>query len=252
MKLAVIEGKSGSRNMVYKYRLAYHMLLAQKVHADPAWFDQIIRNYRRWGFFIMLDNGTAEGEPLSHETLVEMYNFVKPDELVLPDVLGDRKETLKATNTFLTDWGDKIPPRKRIVVPQGETLEEWEACLDVMASRMEFGTIGVPKHLEGKEGTRVEAIRFIEERGYHNRYHVHLLGCYKDPVQEVRRALAMGPWIRGVDTAAPIAYAQKGVDIQVGYHVGYVWSGGFVGNEENIEELISMNMDKLLKACSGG
>ena len=252
MKLAVIEGKSGSRNMVYKYRLAYHMWLAQKVREDYDRFGRILRNYKRWGYFLMLDNGTAEGQPLSHDELMEVWDFVRPDELVLPDVLEDRSGTLAATQLFLEGYGDKVPVQKRVVVPQGETLDEWEDCLDAMASRFEFATIGVPKHLEGKDGNRVEAVRFIEERGYHRKYHVHLLGCYEDPVLEIRRALAMGPWIRGIDTAAPIAYAQQGLDIQVGYHVGYVWNGGFVGREEEIEQLLSMNMDKLLKACAGG
>jgi hypothetical protein len=248
MKLALI-GDVQTSNMAHAYGGAYKFFLAQKVktyqpyyHNNHEYFERI----RRRSNFVMLDNGTPEGTPLSYEQLLEAYNIVQPDELILPDVLENAEETLKDTFTFLKLYEEEVPPIRRMVVPQGTSVDEWEWCLDeFVSSRFAFETIGVPKHMEGKEGGRVACLQAIERRGLHRLHHVHMLGCYEQPVMEVRRAMAACPWVRGIDTAAPFAYAQAGEDIQCGKHIGYAWGKDFD------EERASWNIDALLRACQG-
>lgn len=244
MKLALISGLH-DHNLRHHYRLGYHMFLAQYILRDY-WPDQLLRNYRRWGYFIILDNGTPEGSLQSNVDLLSAYDTVQPDELILPDVLENIEATLAATIGFVNEYAVRVDPIKRMVVPQGNDLFEWGQCLDRLVKEVEFASIGVPKHLEGKEGGRVEALRYIQQKHYHTKYYIHLLGCYKDPIKEVREAVAIAPWIRGIDTAAPIGYAQANKDIQCGKHYGYSWDKDFD------EEAASYNLDKLLRACAGG
>jgi len=248
MKLALI-GDVQTNNMTTAYGGGYKFFLAQKVMTyQPYYYNdyEYFKRIRRRGYFVMLDNGTPEGVPLDHSELVKAYKIVQPDELVLPDVLEDSQATLEASYTFLQNYEEIVPPRNRMFVPQGKTVEEWEWCLDEFEnSRHTFETIGVPKHMEGKEGGRVACLQAIERRGLHKKYHVHMLGCHKEPVKEVRYAIAACPWIRGIDTAAPYAYAQAGKDITCGEHYGYTWGRDFD------EERASWNIDALLRACQG-
>jgi hypothetical protein len=225
------------------------MVLAQYVKTKQFASEDylIFKIKRRRGQFVILDNGTPEGELQGNNSLMEAYRIVQPDELVLPDVWEDRSATVRAVIQFVEEYGDEVPPIKRMVVPQGLSMSGWKACLQELVSEVSFTTIGVPKHLDGKEGGgRVEAVRWIEQMGWHNHYHVHLLGCYQDPVREVREIMAIAPWVRGIDTAAPFAYAQEKKDITVGYHISYEWGAPFD------EETASWNIDAMLRACSGG
>lgn len=246
MKLALIAGSIPASNMANQYMNSYKFLLPQKIGRMQEDAPRVMVNYRRRGYFVMLDNGAPEGQLQDNVKLMEAYDLVQPDELVLPDILEGIEATMKATTAFINEYGDRVPPRKRMVVPQGETFEEWEKCLDWMVQEVDFATIGVPKHMEEKEGGRVACLQAIERKELHLYKHVHMLGCFQDPVKEVRHAIAACPWIRGIDTAAPFAYAQDDLDIQVGYHVSYEWGGAFD------EESASYNIDKLLKACAGG
>lgn len=249
MKLALITGGVPAANMAHQYMQSYKFLLPQKLSQEYGSENyRALKMMQRRGYFRILDNGAPEGQLQDNAILIEAYNLVQPDEFILPDILEDAKKTIELANAFTKEHGDKVPPRKRMIVPQGESLAEWCNCLDKFAGNpyYEFATIGVPKHLEGKEGGRVEALQHIERMEYHRCWHVHMLGCFQDPVKEVRLALSVAPWVRGIDTAAPFAYAQQELDIQCGYHIGYEWGKPFD------EEMASYNIDKLLRACAGG
>lgn len=247
MKLALITGGVPAANMANQYMQSYKFLLPQMLEREYGGNNyNVLKNFRRRGYFVILDNGAPEGSLQDNVALLTSYDLVQPDELIIPDILEDRKATMKATTIFIASYGVKVPPLKRMIVPQGKSIFEWGQCLDEMVNKFDFATIGVPKHLEEKEGGRVEALQYIERKQYHARYHVHMLGCFQDPVKEVRLAMAVAPWIRGIDTAAPFAYAQEDKDIQCGYHISYEWGKAFD------EEAASYNIDKLLRACAGG
>ena len=127
MKLALISGVH-DYNLRYKYRIGYRFMLAQKwiqgYWDDVGRADQLLKNYHRWGYFIILDNGTPEGQLQNNVDLLSAYDRIKPDELVIPDVLFDGSETLKASRLFLREA--ELPSRKRMLVPQGSTMKEWK------------------------------------------------------------------------------------------------------------------------------
>jgi hypothetical protein len=184
-------------------RLSFHFVLAQHLKpVDAHWY----RDRAARGDFSIIDNGAAEGEPVSAKYLLERANMICADEIVLPDVLKDGHATIVASTE---EWLlDSIPSRSRMVVPQGDSWGEWEWCLDSLLQRASPATIGVPKWIEGElPGGRLRALKHIRERGLDGRYNIHLLGLARPPLREIRELNF--PFVRSIDTSLPIALAQQ-------------------------------------------
>lgn len=162
-----------------------------------------------YGHFIIVDNGAAEPkeERIPFDDVCKWAAYIGADEVVMPDVLYKAEETI-AASTDAYAMRD-VPENKRMVVPQGTDWEEWAWCLVELHHRLEFATIGIPKHLERLPGGRVEAINIIFREGLIKKYNIHLLGCYKDPRTEILNAHKRASFIRGIDTGAAFAYAQN-------------------------------------------
>jgi hypothetical protein len=183
------------------------MFLGQWAVKDAGYMNEIARLHRR-GDYILLDNGAAEPEEerVPFPTIVaRVLPYV--DEIALPDVLYDTDETIARTLAF----AELVPPRKRMIIPQGHTWDEWFSCLQTLAFmlRGEFRTIGVPKHLE-RLGGRAQGLRFLKSRDYTNNFDVHLLGVWGNPHTEIQQAREAFAGVRGIDTGYPLAAAQAG------------------------------------------
>ena len=199
MKLAVI---TPNPTDLCEHRLSYHMVLAQEALRHPA--------YARWyyeaskrGDFIILDNGTAEGDAVTIDQLIEAANLVRADEIAMPDVLEDSEATIalhmdKHTRTL-------IPAKRRMIIPQGKDEDEWLSCCETLIENCPAATIGVPKHTERFVGGRSKLIGSISHGREHN---IHALGCYGNPIDEVWALTVCTNNVRGIDTGAPIAHAQ--------------------------------------------
>lgn len=243
MKLALIPGSKGT-SLVDFIGLSYHLVLAQHVLADPK-YEQFYKERHDQGDFILMDNGAAEEGTLSVEGLMYAARMIHPDEIILPDHLCDADATIKATmdeNVLAL-----IPPRKRAVVPQGNTIDEWLTCANYLVDELEFTTLCIPKHAERFPGGRVSILNAIHKLNWHNYYNIHMLGIWGDPYHEPRKIAEAAPWVRGLDTAAPFAFAQAGLAItSTGMeHISHSWNG--VVNKP----LVISNVDALLYAMRG-
>jgi len=224
------------------FELSYHLVLAQ--HLDDERYFRWYRQKASHGDFIIMDNGAAEfGQSADFDQVVAMAESVLADEIVMPDVLQDAEGTLKLTQTYL----NRVVPKYRMMVPQGKALEDWKECLAEMVS-WECASIGIPKLYEDLWG-RKKMLQHIYNQTLHYSHHIHLLGCYQHPVREITEARTDFPWIRGIDTGAPFAYAQKGAihNYQSGFHVSLDWHAeiGFKGEAVG-------NIYDTLEACLGG
>jgi hypothetical protein len=221
MKLAVI-APPGSMRLIRDQ--GYNFALGQELCREV--------RYLRWhevaayeGRFIIVDNGAAEPEDerLPFEEIV-YQSLGLADEIILPDKLRDSKWTLE--HSLDGAVLNLVPARKRFVVPQGKNWDEWKECLHLMFTVAIPATIGVAKWIEGGlPGGRPQALKYIMEAGYHHHCNIHLLGIYEKPREEVTEAAAVLPSIRGVDTGAPIAYAQNDVPITDDAHYSLDWGG---------------------------
>jgi hypothetical protein len=128
----------------------YHLLLAHNILADPVAHTQFWAH--RSEAFIIMDNSLIElGRPLDASKVVEAAEMVNAQVVVLPDVLGDAKATLR----FIKHDIGKIPKHFiRLGVVQGTSLEE---CLRMTTEMVRLGVdaISVPRHLTERLGSRV-------------------------------------------------------------------------------------------------
>jgi len=224
MKLALITDPRGF-SVVDQFQMSYHLVLAQYVRMETKYSDYYREKGER-GCFLMMDNGAAENLQLKLHELKSAAELIRPDEIILPDVLADSVATLEATkNPEVLEF---VPPRQRAVVPQGDTFDSWLHCANNMVNEMDFATMCVPKHTERFPGGRPTLLSTIEKLGWHKYYNIHLLGIWGNPKTELA-ALKEFKWVRGIDTAAPFAWAQHKLEIfdSDTLHVSHTWGKRF-------------------------
>jgi hypothetical protein len=238
MKYALIAQPNGGDQLVNEFRLTYHLVLAQYVLSDRR-YAAFYHNLHMQDHFIMLDNGAAEnGHSIGIENVVRAADLVGVDEIVMPDVLDECNATISATANAMKF----VPERMRAVVPQGKDWADWEYCATHLVA-MHCRTICVAKRYEAFEGGRAHALGIIRQHKWHLTHDVHLLGCYRNPLREILDAIEAAPWARGIDTSAPISYAQSGDTLDHPKWHSLVWDAPFHHTTAVV------NMDLILEAC---
>lgn len=97
--------------------------------------------------FITMDCGAAEDSLVTEEVLLDIVQELKPNEVVSPDVLFDKEQTLTNFYSFLL----KMEQRKLLehtsvfACPQGQTKEEWLECYYTMVTCPNVTCVGLSK-----------------------------------------------------------------------------------------------------------
>lgn len=196
----------------------YLMCLAHLVKQSDEYAGYYTNAASDRGRFVLMDNGAAEGSQLSNEELLECYLKVRPDELVLPDTLCDTDDTLAKFGPALDYFTAHNLPCRFMAVPQGETLDDWVRCAEVMVQDPRVDTIGVSKFLTQVTGNLTARMVALGELGCliekYRRYdlEVHLLGCNEEPALVHMMAKAF-PFVRGCDTACGYLCAKAGIEV---------------------------------------
>ncbi len=221
MKLAVI-APTNYLGWVQASELGYHMALGQELFRDAAYY-KFYQTLASYGHFIIVDNGAAEPEEERAEFkhIADIALEMKADEIILPDKLRDFEWTME--NSCSDYVLNTIPMNKRFVVPQGENWFEWQNSLRDLVLILQPATIGLAKWLEELPGGRRYAMELIMENGYHKRFNVHMLGVHSKPIAEAKAVAKVFPGVRGIDTGAPIAYAQNSETISNEKHFSLDW-----------------------------
>jgi len=221
MKYALITPPRGFA-LLKAYGFGYHFVLPQ--YLNDSFYKMFYQTLHYQGHFLLMDNGAAElGEGIPDADLVKAAEEIGADEIVMPDVLDNARATLERTYAA----HQLFPKHKRAMCPQGSTWDEWEYCATVMLN-MGCATLCVAKRYELLPGGRLKALSIIEQNHWHRDHHIHLLGCSKNPLHEADVAFKRAPWIRGIDTAAPVAYAQAGWHLNLApHHCSLDWDADF-------------------------
>lgn len=97
--------------------------------------------------FITLDNGAAEESLVTDQILLDIVKELKPNEVVSPDVLFDKKQTLDNFYSFLLKMEKQklLSHTSVFACPQGETKEEWLQCYYTMMTCPDVSCIGLSK-----------------------------------------------------------------------------------------------------------
>jgi hypothetical protein len=159
--------------------------------------------------FYILDNGAAEGKEVDFGTLMEHADRLSVDELVIPDVLGDKERTLELFWQHIESFNDlECDP---MVVVQGETVMECDDFISQMVDYNRYMTLGIPRHLLKRTGDiaiRLKLAAYARGRGHSGR--LHALGASNYWPTEVSSLSDMGMF-NGMDTSMPYMYGLQEV-----------------------------------------
>lgn len=229
MKFAAIIPPSGLR-ILERVGLGYHLVLAQELLRNKE-YREYYRILGRLGHFIIVDNGAAERDTPPFEEVVKVGRYIGASEFVMPDVVLDEDATLEAL--LQGRVLDLVPARMRFIVPQGRTPQEWQHCLEVIDGHLShrFATIGLSKYHHKPFGGRAQLFKRINP-WLREAVHIHVLGiATADPLKEITELAAADAYIRAVDTAAPVAYAQRSRhildEVYTGEHISIAWDAPF-------------------------
>lgn len=171
------------------------------------WGDEVYRNfYLNTPGLLLLDNGLYENsqidEPQLYEIIAETLAFRRHKfgdeslEIVAPDTLYDGVSTVERSVAFVKQLRDSLNEThfsnlRVMLVPQGQTAEEWETCLkDLIAGvsaivhpshmTLALSKLSCPQSFAATTGNpyvslnRLEAYRVLRQ---HWEGQVHLLGA---------------------------------------------------------------------------
>lgn len=230
MKFAAIIPPSGLR-ILERVGLGYHLCLAQELLRSKE-YREYYRILGRLGHFIIVDNGAAERDTPPFEEVVKVAKYISASEIVMPDVVLDKDATLGAL--LQGKVLDLVPARMRFIVPQGRNPTEWAMCLKAIDEHLDhrYSTIGLSKYHHEPFGGRAQLLRSIPP-WLRSAMHIHVLGiATNDPIAEITQLAAADVAIRAVDTAAPVAYAQRSRSLPdmtgiVDEHISVAWEAPF-------------------------
>ena len=90
-------------------------------------YREFILEQKRLGKFITLDNSAAERALVTEDVLIDVCKELMPNEVIAPDVLFDRTQTIANAVKFKTRMdNEKLSDKINIFFcPQGKTKEDW-------------------------------------------------------------------------------------------------------------------------------
>lgn len=142
---------------------------------------------------------------MPNEDLIMLANKFGADELVIPDVLGDRMGTLRKTVDFLAHPAVELWQKNLMAVVQGTTWADWKDCIDFYVNEPRITTIALPRLLT-RHGGQYTRLTLAEEIANKSTKAVHCLGA-SAWVEEVYY-LNVQSIVRSLDTSLPYVFAK--------------------------------------------
>jgi len=195
-----------------EFTTGYHLCLAHILHRDERQMVYYKGLSSSLDDYVILDNGAYElGSSFSFQHVLEVAKEIGPDEIVLPDVFLNKRETILSANEGHKLFIDAIECAADIsimVAPQGESTSEWMQCFDALVSTIHPDAIGIPVVYESKMGRGVLIKQIISYIGGDLWYQpdIHLLGWDGDLYKLNCYARDFPLWVRGIDSAKPFYY----------------------------------------------
>jgi hypothetical protein len=201
----------------------YHLPLAHDVLNHPKAYSELFientqtRVTKEKPYFIILDNSVIElGKPMDEKDLFEAAEIVRPDVLVLPDVIGDIAATLDLARDACNRWQNSGINCGYMAVPQGKIMSEVMECIDEMLTFPGVTHWGVPRDfvkysMRSRRGV-IEYLNRVSQKP------IHLLG-FSDKMDDDVRCSQM-PNVIGIDSAVPLRLGQKNIVLDMDLKTG--------------------------------
>jgi hypothetical protein len=187
----------------------YNLVLAHDVLAKPHEYQEVFGTHRdpHPARTTILDNSLIElGEALDYADLAHAADIVRATHIILPDVLFDRRATIRASQVALhelTKQPPSSPPVQYMGVAQGTSLEEYVDCAHTLVE-MGVSALGIPKRVRKVLSTRHVLVSACSGFGVP----IHLLGMSNDLTDDIY-ACHLGH-VTGLDSAVPIWLGLQG------------------------------------------
>lgn len=186
----------------------YHLVLPQEMFRNPNY----VRFYRDVAGYKILDNGEAEGVTIEPQDLTRLARQIDADEIVVPDVIGDRTATIARARDF-ERYVD--PEFKYMGVLQGKDLGEIISMVYFYEQIPWITCIGIPRWLVNWDVMQRYTILRGIMKNYPELYAAkewHCLGANSRWPAEVS-LLSTLPGLRGMDTSLPVVYGLAGTQV---------------------------------------
>ncbi len=175
------------------------------------------------GYWITLDNSAAERALVTEDVLINICHDLMPDEVIAPDVLFNKDETIKNAVSFKARMEKEglLDDIQIFFCPQGKTKEDWLECynwgvIQDWVSTIGFSKIAIPqaflsdwKDDQGIKEARHMAFDYLKSRNLLLKP-IHCLG-QGDPTEF---AYYDHPMMRSTDSVFPILAASFGQDFE--------------------------------------
>lgn len=202
----------------YQDQVSDYMFALLHKLIDSTEYFRLVTEYRDAGGVVFLDNSCFElGASLDNDLLYKTYDIVRPDIVILPDVLGNADATVERTLAFIKEHPDVID--HAMAVPQGSSFDELIECYklfrDFRLGSQSFAMIGIPfvypwleKEPYFQANERIRLLNFMDREGIidRDRKH-HLLGTWQ--AREFAEYSRYN-WIYSLDTSNPVMAAIDG------------------------------------------
>jgi len=193
----------------------FHLILAQECEKSRE-YANFFRRLSDNGAYIILDNGAFEsGAAIDIDVLKHWIDYIRPKEVVLPDVLRDPQQTLQRTDMALTALMKYVGMVKFMAVPQGRTLAAWLSCLETLLKWSEIDVIGIYEEAAdffttGAQVGRGTLLGFLSDARYPHTTprEWHLLG-YDSHLVELSYVPSKYSWVRSADSAKVIVFGMN-------------------------------------------
>lgn len=187
-------------------------------------YRDFILDQKEQGYWITLDNSAAERALVTEDILIDICRELMPDEVIAPDVLFDKDETIFNARVFRDRMEQEglLGTIDIFFCPQGKTKEDWltaynwalnQSWIDVIG----FSKIAVPNAWlesytddQGIKEARHMAYDYLKEQGLLVKP-IHCLG-QGDPTEF---AYYDHPMMRSTDSVYPVFAASLGQDFTI-------------------------------------
>ena len=205
----------------------YHLLLPHEILKEPERYRELFypNTSGKSDMFVILDNSVVElGAAVPLSMMFDAAEIVQPAVIVLPDVMGDAMNTVRASTAAANKW-QRAGLGPFMAVVQGRSIPELIWCASQLSQIPNVEFWGAPRIVANEFGTRkvLDPILGMSIKPIDNQPKVHLLGMshfYQDDIE-----CASMPGVRGIDSANPLVLGQNGDLIDNYQHVprGNYW-----------------------------
>lgn len=109
-------------------------------------YREYFQQLKKDGWWITLDNGVGDHDPISSDVLLEVAQDLQPSEVIPLDVLFNFLETIENKDSFIQKKKEKgLDHIEILACPQGQNLHEWMMCYENFLEDENVNTIGMSK-----------------------------------------------------------------------------------------------------------